>query len=972
MHAFRPVAAVLVVALSALVSAPATAAPQSTLIQAGRHDESRPLREILAELSNEPEAASVSNPYVVPNVFPKQGQAWQSDFMRELARRNIQDAPTGVPAPTPLLTFLGLVSGVSTGPGNAGNSIPPDTNGDVSPIHFIQWLNTRWAIFDKFTGERLTASAPGNSFFAGFGGPCQTTNAGDPIALWDDRAERWVMSQFTTGPSVAVPARQCFAISTTSDPLGTYYRYEFLWPTTPPLFGDYPHIGIWDDATGKQSAYTMVTHEFTSTSAFAGAAFISIDRNRMLAGQPATMVRFGGLDAYGALPAHLEGPLKAAANSCPVFTYFDGATSEYLFWDMCLDWITPANATLSATPQRVAAGTPFTPSYATIPQLGTTTQLDEFGTNLMYRASARAYPPGSPNSLSLVVNHIAQGATAISGVRWVHFGLRTPGESFDVIYEDGYDAAGGPVSLVKSIVEEGLYSPDADSRWMGAINIDAGGNIGLGYNVSSATINPKLRITGRTPSDPAGTLRDEQDCTPATTGSQTGTFGGRGRWGDYASMSVDPTDDCTFWFTGEYFAATSSGSWSTRVCSFKFEECGEPEFTLVSETPTRVEMCGADAGPDPSWRLLAGTYGGFSDAVALAAVGAPAGTTPIFSVNPISPAPGISVLTLDGARDLPSGEFAFSVDGTSTSGVRSVGLEFGISDAAPAVSILTAPANAATGVKVRPTFTWSSVPGALTYFIEVSGNVGFTSIVASATVTDTTWTSNVTLPSTTQHYWRVTAGNYCGAGAVSTVNTFTTGAPGVCPTGTTSAILFQDDVQSGVNGWTTDGTGGTAWAQTTAAAGTGLTGTVWSIPNNAVTSDRGLISPVIAIPSTATGGVILSYDAFHNFETDPPAGCWDATSLELKLGSGAFEYLSEGRLFTDPYNGTISAGAPLAGRRGWCYITAPVPRRSIVDLDDTVGQSIQLKFRMSADSNTAAAAPNGMAIDNIRIETCTP
>jgi hypothetical protein len=973
MPVVRSAAAAFTLAAGVLMPCLASAVPTLTIGHAARHDESRPLREILAELPASTEDGSSAGPYVVPNVFPKEGRAWQSEFMRELAARNIQFAPTGVPGPVTLQSFLGLVAGAASGPGNAGTSVPPDTNGDVSPTHFIQWLNTRWAIFDK-TGTRLTASAPGNSFFVGFGGRCETTNSGDPIALWDDKAQRWVMSQFTTGPTVAVPARQCFAISTTSDPLGTYYRYEFLWPAdtaATAVFGDYPHIGIWHEAGGRQNAYTMVTHEFSATSVFFGAAFIAIERDKMLAGQPAAMVRVGGIDAYGAQPAHLEGAIDAAAGSCAPFVHFDSTNSDYLFWDMCLDWVTPANSTLSATAQRVPSKTPFVPSFDTIAQLGTASQLDAFGSNVMYRASARAFPPGAPNSMSLVINHVAKANGSHTGVRWVHFGLRPPGGSFDVIYRDGYDAAGAPVGLVKSIVDEGVYAPDTDSRWMAGINIDAGGNIGLGYNVSSSTLNPKLRVTGRTVADAAGTMRDENDCTPATTGSQTGLFSGRGRWGDYTSMSVDPVDECTFWFTGEYLATTSNASWSTRICSFKFDECGLPEYSLVSETPTRVEMCGSTPGPDPSWRILAGTFGGFASSVALTTDAAPAGTTPTFSQNPIAPTPGISTLTLVGGHGLASGEFAFRVDGTSGSEVRSLDLEFGVSATAPVAPALLLPANAAAGVKVRPAFSWAPSSGALTYDIEVATSAAFTTIVASATVTGTSWTSSVALSSTTTYFWRVRPTNYCGDGATSTVSSFTTGTPGVCPVGTTTTIVFQDDVQGGVNGWTTDGTGGTNWAQQAAAAGTGLTGTVWTIPNNAVTSDRGLISPVIAIPANATAAT-LSYDAFHNFEIDGANGCWDATSLELKRGAGAFDYVDEGRLFADAYTGVISAGAPLAGRRAWCHLNSPLPIRALVDLDDTAGQSIQLRYRQSSDSNTTAGAPNGFALRNIRIEACTP
>ncbi|MEO6076065.1 MAG: hypothetical protein ABIP56_04595, partial [Dokdonella sp.] len=482
---------------------------------------------------------------------------------------------------------------------------------------------------------------------------------------------------------------------------------------------------------------------------------------------------------------------------------------------------------------------------------------------------------------------------------------------------------------------------------------------------------PKIRVTGRTTTDPVGTLRDEQDCTPATTGSQTGLFSGRSRWGDYSSMSVDPTDECTFWYTNEYQPVTSNGSWATRICSFKFPQCGMPSFDLASETPTRVEVCGTTSGPDPMWRILAGTYNGFTSPVTLSVINAPPGTTPSFSVNPISPTPGLSTLTLTNGRSIPSGEFAFSVLGVSVPDARSLPLTLGVSSAAPTAPALNMPANGATGVKVRPTFTWSAIPGTLTYKIEVATNAMFSTIVASATVTGTSWASNVTLASSTQYFWRVTPANYCGNGTVSATRSFTTGTPGTCPSGTAKTTLYMDDFEL-AGTWTTSGTGGTAWTRGPAVAGNGLSTNVFSIPNNVVTSDQSLTSQSITIPALASS-VILSYDVFHSFEVDPPAGCWDGASLEMKLGTGTFDAVPDSSMFTDGYNGTITAGAPRAGTRAWCVINSPLGLRSIVDLDAAVGQgSAQLRFRTSSDTNTGAAPPNGMAIDNLKVEACTP
>lgn len=965
----RPGFALIAATGFATLFSPAVMAATGVVVgHAIRSDVSPPMRDVLGVYPAPQVGADGQDVYVVPNQFVKPSSADMSAFLHSLRSRNVQDSPSGTPAPSTILAADGLSLAVG------GGGIPPDTNGDVSPTHFIQWINTSWAIFDKTTGARLSGPTAGNSFFAGFGGKCQTTNSGDPLAIWDDRAQRWVMSQFTVGAN----SSQCFAVSTTSDPLGTYNRYEFAWPTTPvQVFGDYPHIGVWTDESTRQNAYTIVTHEFNNaSSAFLGAAFIAVERDKMIAGAPAAqvgIVRFPGFDAYGAEPVHLDGTLHAKPGSCAPFVHFDSSTAEYLFWDMCINWTTPASTTLS-TVQRIAAQTPFVPNFTAVPQLGSSVPLDAFGTHIMYRAAARVFPPGSPTRLSLVVNHGVLGNAEQGGIRWTHFDLSQLNQRFDTIFTDGFQV-GGNMPLQKSIVDEGTYAPDTNTRWMGGIAIDKGGNVGLGYNVGGATINPRLMINGRTLNDPDGTLRDEQACTPATTGSQTGSFSGRGRWGDYTSMSVDPVDDCTFWFTGEFYPTTSTNQWSTRICSFKFSECGLPGFKLVSQTPRRIEICGATPGPDPSWDLLAGTVGGFNSSVTLTASGQPGGTTPSFSVNPINPTPSSSLFTLVGGHGLASGEYAVNVSGTGGAATSAIALELGVSATAPAAPTLTTPANAATGTKVRPLLTWTAVPGALSYVVEVSSNAGFTGIVASATVTTNSWTVNTTLASTTQFFWRVRPSNYCGDGAVSAVFSFTTGTPGTCPTGTTLTNVVTYGFEGGAEpAWTAGApgdTGGTAWSAGAAIAGTtGFTGNVWKVPNNTVTSDRSVLSPSIAIP--AAQAVILSYDNYHSFEIDGATGCWDAASLEAKVGAGSFTQLLAGRFFSDGYNGTISAGAPLAGRESWCRqpSTGTAAKRSIVDLDDMAGQTVQLRFRASSDSNTAASAPNGMEIDNVRIDIC--
>lgn len=932
-----------------------------TVIHATRHDVSAPMRDIVRNMPPQQPMGTEEEPFLVPNILLK-----PSGFVdRKPHLPSIQRSPTGVPAPTVDLSFE-AISAATSGCG----CLPPDTNGDVSDQHYIQWVNSSWAIYNKTTGAEIQGPTPGNSFFVGFGGKCETTNSGDPIALWDPRAQRWVMSQFVT----SAPFAQCVAVSTTSDPLGTYDRYEFNWPN----FGDYPKMAVWTDETGSQDAYLLTTHEFQGQN-FQGAALIAMERDKMLAGDPnAAMIRFGGFDAYGVEPINLIGSADAPTNACGGYTHFDANTSEYLFWDICLDWATPANSTISATPTRVA-GAPFVSYFNEVPQQGTANGLDSFGTHIMYRANARAFSPDAPTRISLVINHVVQGDVEQGGINWVHLDLDDHGASPSV-----------PTPLDKTIVEQGTYAPDGDTRWMGGIAIDANANIGVGFSKSNADIHPQIEISGRTLEDAPGTLRDEQSCTDGiANGSQTSSSQ---RWGDYSSMSVDPVDQCTFYFTSEYYPTTAGSQWHTRVCSFKFDNCGSPDYALVAESPKRIEFCGATTSTDPTYSLRAGVLNGFTGPVNLVANGVPAGATATFSVNPI-PAPGSSELTLTNGATLPSGEYAFTVDGTNGSSTRTLALTLGVSANAPSSVQLITPIDTAAEVKVRPTLTWGAggndrifgdgfdgtplppPPGgptdALSYTVEVATDSAFTDIVASATVETTSWAVDVTLDSTTQYYWRVTPHNYCGDGPVSATFSFTTGVPGECPAGTTASTLYEDAFESGVNGWVAGGTGATGWTQGTPPGGTGMSTNVWQVPDNTTSSDRTLTSPVIAVP--AAQSVILSYDVYHKSEQDPPTGCWDSSSIETSTDGSTFTYLDASHMFTDPYNGTASAGAPLAGREVWCFpgpAGSSAPSHSIVDLDGFAGGNLQLRYRFVSDSNTAATAPNGIVIDNFKVEIC--
>ncbi|HLG60559.1 MAG TPA: hypothetical protein VKY19_01420 [Ktedonosporobacter sp.] len=428
------------------------------------------------------------------------------------------------------------VGDTSNTPANPCNCAPSDTNGAAGATQFVQWVNSAFAVYDK-SGNLLMGPTAGNALWSGFGGPCQTNNDGDIIAQYDKAAGRWVLSQFsvTGGP----PFFQCVAVSTTSDATGTYNRYAFQEPN----FNDYPKLGIWPD--GYYFSFNMF-----SGNTFVGARACAFDRNQMLAGAAATQVCFQQGSTVGSLlPSDVDGTIAPAAGE-PDF-YLNFGSNVLNLFKFHVDFTTPTNSTFTGpTIIPVAAFTAACSGGGTcIPQPNTSNKLDSLADRLMYRLAWRKFSDGHE---SLVVNHsvTVSGSkrNSVTGVRW--YEIRNPN--------------GTP-----SVFQQGTFSPDANSRWMGSIAMDKFGDIAMGYSESSGSLFPSIAFTGRVPSDPLGTMEAENLAFKGS-GSQTGSLH---RWGDYSSISVDPVDDCTFWYTTEYLATSGSFNWSTRIISFKFPGC---------------------------------------------------------------------------------------------------------------------------------------------------------------------------------------------------------------------------------------------------------------------------------------------------------------------------------------------------------------------------------------------------------------
>ncbi len=480
----------------------------------------------------------------------------------------VQDYPSAPVIPLPTLNFEGVA--------NVNGVLPPDANGDVGSNHYVQWVNLSFAIFSKGSATTppalLYGPAAGNTLWTGFGGPCETRNDGDPVVIYDHLADRWFMSQLAV-PNAFLgflfgPFYQCIAVSATPDPMGPYYRYQFSFSK----LNDYPKFGLWPDA------YYMTANQFSAiTLKWAGQSVVAFDRDRMLSGQPASMVYFDlasvDMNLGGMLPSHLVGAAPPVGSPAYFMEVDDDAwgysPDQLQLWQFHVDWAHPASSTFAAPVKLPTA--PFDSDmcgYAStcIPQPGTTAKIDTLSDRLMYRLLYRNFGTHE----SLVLNHTVDvDGSDHAGIRW--YEVRSP-RSAPAIYQ------------------QGTYAPDADHRWMGSIAMDRAGDIALGFSVSGTTTSPSIRYTGRLATDPPGLMTQGEADIMVGSGSQTHESG---RWGDYSLMAVDPADQCTFWYTQEYYASTSLAGWHTRVGSFAWPSCmpasNLPRVTVAATTATARE-----------------------------------------------------------------------------------------------------------------------------------------------------------------------------------------------------------------------------------------------------------------------------------------------------------------------------------------------------------------------------------------------
>lgn len=511
------------------------------------------------------------------------------------------------PAPVLLSSFDGLGEGFSGPQGTAIYRNPSDNALAVGPDHIFQIVNTRMAIYTKkgkkydTTGRVLLGPAETRSVFKGFGGPCEKLNNGDAVVRYDQLANRWliVMPTFRRGiprtqevdsahgmiPYPAQPGAaemmyqapptyaqerplgqrppgqrvrrpvdttgtfcMCYAISTGPDPFGPYYRYEF----DRPLFPDYPRPTIWPDG--------YYTTSSTSDNLIQRQAFVA-DREKMLKGEDATEQSFIINNVNFLLNSDVEGqqlPDKGAPN---ILITNGGTQLHNVFeddgiyvWKFHVDWKDTSKTRLEG-PVKINVA-PY--HYAgdgqlkrSVPQPDSVMRLDTQGDKLLGRLVYRRIG----KQQSYIVVHSVRSAAGGSGVRW-------------------YEFRGGKHGRLQ-LYQQGTYAPDGDWRWLAGVATDKYGNIGIGYSYGGATHFPGQRFTGRLATDSLGVMGFGEGILADGQASQTNTL----RWEDYTYTAIDPSDDETFWYVGDYLKKDAK-NYSTRIGSFKLA-------TTTPQTPRR-------------------------------------------------------------------------------------------------------------------------------------------------------------------------------------------------------------------------------------------------------------------------------------------------------------------------------------------------------------------------------------------------
>jgi hypothetical protein len=522
-------------------------------------------------------------PYVAPNPIPFRFEAEAPPAAAKSGQSGSGLAPTtplpAVPSiPAPAQNFDGLDHAA------VGAGYPPDTVGDVGPSHYIEAVNTGIRIFDKTGGTLATMTFNALWSGAATGPSCDTSHHGDPTVVYDPIGTHWFVADFAWTPANVDtgPYYECIAVSQTADPVGGgWFRYAVRADDAGhPWLADYPKMGIWPDALYMSANMFDCVSSCGTGTTYQGVRVWAFKRTDLEAGLAvSTIVKDdAGTSEFTLLPGNMRGAQPPAGRD----EFFVGESTtlfNWQVWKFHVDFAVPGNSTFTGptTVSQTAYGCCTFPRIIT-PVAAST--LDSLADRAMMQAQYRNI--GGVESLWVTHTVPAANNTLPELTQWAQINV-----------------TGGIVLAVP--VQQQIYNPgDGLSRWMAALAVDRQGNMALGYSAASANTNPEVLYTGRLVTDGLGTLPQGEGTFVAGGGTQSNTCGGATchRWGDYSAMSVDPTDDCTFWYVGEYYGAASGSNWLTRIGSFKFTQCTPPTAAAV----TRLASVRTKHGVVVTWR----------------------------------------------------------------------------------------------------------------------------------------------------------------------------------------------------------------------------------------------------------------------------------------------------------------------------------------------------------------------------------
>jgi len=858
----------------------------------------------------------------------------------------LQSEAPEVGMPGPILTFAGLSA--DDDQAAFGSRVePPDTNADVGPSHVVEIVNSLFRVYDK-TGSPLTAATKLSTLFAPVGAPCGGRNDGDPIVLYDTMADRWLISQFCLPGGLNPPYHQLIAVSQTGDPTGSYFLYDFLMPN---LLNDYPHFGVWPDG------YYMSDNQFTpGGSAYAGAGLYAFDRSKMLVGDPTASYiyfNYGLVDpsAGGMLPTHLNGLTPPPAGTPNFFMEwradeFGDPFDAIRIYEFHADFGDPGNSTVTVRPDLAVAPfdarSPGTRNAIEQPSPATGGQyVDAIADRMMYRIGYRTLAAG-------VESFVLNWTVNVSGVNPTSASTYQAGVRFEELRRD---PATGDFTIQNQVTYAPGSGDGANGRnlWMGSTAQDHQGNSAVGFSASSTSLVPSILWAGRLAGDPANALSQGEATMFAGAGVQQDAAA---RWGDYSAMSIDPSDDCTFWYAQEYYANNGQFDWATRVGNFKFPGCtAAPKGTLTGT----VTLCagGALAGAVVT---VPGGYLRVTDASGGYAMDLPPGDTTVTISFPGFTPFSAPVTIVDGAPTTVdaclSGAVILSA-GDATLGAESCQPPNGRSDPGETVTYTFCIQNAggsATGNLVGTLQNSGGVTGA-----SDPQDYGSIAALGGSVCRDFTFTVDPATP--------------CGTpvAAVVALQDGTTNMGTLefdLPTGIANGVLaqnFDGAVPPALpSGWSATNAQGASptWATSAASADTA--------PNDAFVDDPGAVadkrldSPSLAITTAAAQ---LTFRNSYDLESG-----FDGGVLEISIGGGAFQDVvaAGGSFVSGGYVGTLdgSGGNPLGGRSAWTGSSGGYLTTTVALPASAAGQSVVLRWRMGSDG---AVSGTGWRIDSVSV-----